>query len=369
MENGQKDRWDKADIIFKSVGVFMIPLIISLIAIFGNSFIQNRQDIEMKTRLYSELMSKREESESLLRKDMFTSILDSFLKSELVSTEEKILKLELLSYNFHESLNIQPLFTHVTKEIDSSDKFSKEDKEEFLDHLRGVAGEIIRKQMSVLESSGQKFSGIADLDGTSEKLEQLPSNIKFPDAFNDKIHYDLSSKMLSFSGSMAVEEKEALLKLSSDGPFKKAVEKLFQKSQEFKNNGKIRMSMTGIERAEKLTLNGIERYFKVIIQGVNPRKKEIKIRLEIIRLKNGKEDPSEEPISADFWLGFFDFPMVDNTRLSDDQRCAIILTQFEEPLTKFTLVYFPGSRASMKEKPYYEEVVKKLLGGLAGPQH
>ena len=38
-----------------------------------------RQAIETNTRLYSELMSRREESESALRKDMFVSIITSFL--------------------------------------------------------------------------------------------------------------------------------------------------------------------------------------------------------------------------------------------------------------------------------------------------
>jgi hypothetical protein len=63
MENREKDRWDKADIILKALGALLIPSIIAIIAVVGNNIIQNRQDIEMKTRLYSELMSKREEAE------------------------------------------------------------------------------------------------------------------------------------------------------------------------------------------------------------------------------------------------------------------------------------------------------------------
>ncbi|MBI3988141.1 MAG: hypothetical protein HY347_00845, partial [candidate division NC10 bacterium] len=64
---------------------------------------------------------------------------------------------------------------------------------------------------------------------------------------------------------------------------------------------------------------------------------------------------------AEFWVGFFDFPMIDNTRLSHDQRCAIVLTAFGGSSADITAIYFPGSYASLKEKPYYQEVVQNLL--------
>ena len=52
--------------------------------------------------------------------------------------------------------------------------------------------------------------------------------------------------------------------------------------------------------------------------------------------------------------------MIDNTRLSHDQRCAVVLQTLEENRAEVTLVYFPGSRASLKEKPFYEDVINKL---------
>ena len=53
--------------------------------------------------------------------------------------------------------------------------------------------------------------------------------------------------------------------------------------------------------------------------------------------------------------------MIDHTRLSHDQRVAITLSNFEDGYANITLVYFPGSYAGLKEKPYYQEVVKELL--------
>jgi hypothetical protein len=54
--------------------------------------------------------------------------------------------------------------------------------------------------------------------------------------------------------------------------------------------------------------------------------------------------------------------MIDNTRLSRDQRAAVILNQMNEGSADLTLVYFPGSYASLKEKVSYDEVMENLRG-------
>jgi hypothetical protein len=55
--------------------------------------------------------------------------------------------------------------------------------------------------------------------------------------------------------------------------------------------------------------------------------------------------------------------MIDNTRLSSDQRCAVVLNDFDsaQGLADLTLVSFPGKYSGLREKPYYDEVVAKLL--------
>ena len=64
--------------------------------------------------------------------------------------------------------------------------------------------------------------------------------------------------------------------------------------------------------------------------------------------------------NVDFDVGFFSTPMIDNTRLSNDQRVALVLTDMNQYGATLSLVYFPGSRASLREKPYYEEILRKL---------
>jgi len=58
-----------------------------------------------------------------------------------------------------------------------------------------------------------------------------------------------------------------------------------------------------------------------------------------------------------------DLPMIDNTRLSHGERCAVSLTQLTTtpPTVQMAIAYFPGSRASLKDKPYYDEVIHDLV--------
>ena len=66
---------------------------------------------------------------------------------------------------------------------------------------------------------------------------------------------------------------------------------------------------------------------------------ELQLRLEITTLK-----PFPKTGRLMVWVGFYDFPMIDNTRLSEDQRCAVVLDNFcedAECTAEITLVYFP----------------------------
>jgi hypothetical protein len=113
-----------------------------------------------------------------------------------------------------------------------------------------------------------------------------------------------------------------------------------------------------------LTLEGTTRQFSLFVLAVDKKKREINVRLEI---KTPKDTLGNVDMSAvEFRVGFFDFPMIDNTRLTHDQRAAVVLNALEEGSADVTLAYFPGSYASLKEKPYYHEVVQKLMGANEG---
>ncbi|HJW30538.1 MAG TPA: hypothetical protein VJ508_15000, partial [Saprospiraceae bacterium] len=154
----KRDGWDKAKIILGPVASLMTALTIGLVSYVASGYLNRSQENEAKTRLYTELMSRREESESALRKDMFTSIINSLLAGSS-TIDEKILQLELLAYNFHESLNLTPLFSYLDRRNNTETRDPKL-RAAYKERLYTMSREVANKQIASLEgvSSAEKFN-------------------------------------------------------------------------------------------------------------------------------------------------------------------------------------------------------------------
>jgi len=93
--------------------------------------------------------------------------------------------------------------------------------------------------------------------------------------------------------------------------------------------------------------------------GFNVDEKTVNVRLDI---ETSVNDKFINMVTQEFTIDYFQFPMIDNTRLSNDMRCAVVMRDFSFPnFVEVDILYFPGSHSSLKEKPYYDDVVKKLL--------
>jgi len=91
----------------------------------------------------------------------------------------------------------------------------------------------------------------------------------------------------------------------------------------------------------------------------NVDEKTVNVRLDI---ETSINDKFINMVTQEFTIDYFQFPMIDNTRLSNDMRCAVVMRDFDFPnFIEVDILYFPGSHSSLKEKPYYDDVVKKLL--------
>jgi len=291
-----RDAWDKADIILKPVGGLLTAVAVGVLGLYTSNYLRERegrdailrermQTSDTNARLYSELTSRREESESALRKDMFTSIINSFLREGPATPEQKMLNLELLVYNFHESLNLKPLFLHIERESRGNPR-----RDEYVARLNQLAESVIKKQMLVIEDGGQTFDATIDT-----------KNLTFPAA---------EGAPASFV-------------------------------------------------AKDMTVDGIRRNVKLEGVTADPASQQLQLRMTIRTAEANRVDTS----STEFWLGYFDFPMIDNTRLPHDQRLAVVLNNFDakQGAADVTVALFPGKYAGLREKPYYDEVLAKLL--------
>jgi|SRR5688572_8635708 len=274
-----KDLWDKLQIIFNPINGLLTAITVALLGYYTSSVLRSNEEANTKERVYTELTSSREMADSALRKDMFLSIIEIFQRPESSSLEAKMLNMELLTYNFHDSLNLKPLFAHMTRLIDESNDPKKKGYEA---RLNQIGRDIATRQLVLLEQVGSKFSRSIDFE------------------------------ML---------KKEGFLELTP----------------------------------ETLTLGEKTREFYLSILGVNPETRQIRLEMGI----RTPEESSAKQLRK-FQLGDFDFPMIDNTRLSGDQRAAVVITQSSDTSAEITLVYFPGSYASLKEKVSYDEVIEQF---------
>jgi hypothetical protein len=296
----KRDFWDKFQIVLHPIGGLITALTIALVSYFGSEYLNRRQSNDAKIRLYTELMSSREQSESALRKDMFNSILGTILKDSR-SLDENILQLELLAYNFHESLNLMPLFLYMDRQI--ANEKDPRIRTDYRNRLYRMAGDVISKQISSLEGSAARETMFitfpADSTGTKPSLSQdVPMDWKDSKLFYDTINVGKSRTV-----------------------YKRVV------------------------------------YLNALSYNVN--EKIVNVRLDI---ETSANDKFVNMVTQEFTVDYFQFPMIDNTRLSNDMRCAVVMRDFAYPdFIEVDILYFPGSHSSLNEKPYYDEVVKKLL--------
>jgi hypothetical protein len=277
----EKDFWDKLAIVFHPLNGLLTALTVALLGYYTSNLLRQNESVQANERVYTELVSSREQAESSLRKDMFLSIIQTFFRPDatgLPDLEAKMLNLELLTYNFHESLNLKPLFAHMNRVIAAAPKPAKD---QYDARLRQMTREVATRQMVLLEQVGQKFSRSVDFE---------------------------------------MVKKTGYLELPP----------------------------------ETLVLGEKERQFSLAVLAVNPETQEMRTEM-VIRTKG---DPNMQ--LRRFNVGNYDFPMIDNTRLSDDQRAAVVVTQSNQDSADITLVFFPGSYASLKEKVSYDEVVEQL---------
>ena len=309
--------------------VLALPLVTLVLGYWFNASLNERQQMDTNTRLYIEMQGRREEADSNLRKDMFNSILQTFIPrdSTLRITSEEVIRqqtlsLELLAANFHESLDIAPLFKDVERRIALEQRATNN---ELRQRLESVALQVIERQLTTM----------ADV-GSVERGDAMASKLKEPE----------SAAYLMF-GARTVSNPAV-------NP----------------GQGTSRLCLT--MKADDGSTH--HRQFTLDVTGFDERQREVLVRLVVTRPITNEQCHqaaldlvASGEVDTNFSVGLFDFPMIDNTRLSNNQRAAVSLIALTPDVLSLKVAYFPSSRASLKDKPYYEEMTRQLVGGRPQP--
>jgi hypothetical protein len=165
--------------------VVAMPLVITVVGLVINSSLSDRQNQESNLRLYADMMARREQADSELRKDMFTHILDKFsepqpTRNSADQLELQVMNLELMAYNFNESIDLGPLFQHLRRQIldipPGAPPAQTKRFAELRDRLEHVAVEVNERQLAVFGDTGVVVRTPAD---NLAQISSSPANIMF----------------------------------------------------------------------------------------------------------------------------------------------------------------------------------------------
>lgn len=136
---------------------------------------QRREAAEQQFRLYTDLMSKREEADTAVRRGLFDKLVGSYLDPKPGDVDKRLVALELLSLNFHDTLNLSPLFWELDRQIAARPPGTA--TEEYRLQLDRIAQQVKNRQASALEVDGSRRTMEVNLGFIGEGL--APQNRSF----------------------------------------------------------------------------------------------------------------------------------------------------------------------------------------------
>lgn len=324
-KNRNRDLWGKVESFAKivaavgvTIGSLWIPYII------GKTSEQSD-----RAKVYMQVMSEREKADTAIRQEMFKTLLANYLgrfEDNATENEEsfrkRIMFLDLLNLNFQEYLNARPLFEDVYSRLENAKKKDKTGSKEYetwgklQEQLIRVAKNVASSQSAMLTPSGLsrtfnltkgkavciRLYSVDNLVELTAKLEKQPLLDRKTESCSDASVLN-SQRMDKGSPAIDVELEEV-------------------------NEAAVRVKVTPYQESFK---NGTLNF----VQALKP------IRFEV---------------------SFFDLPYMDNTRLFDGSRFALLLSHVDkkEEAAEINAIIFKGEFMSLRDRPFFEEMLQKL---------
>jgi len=388
-----KDLWDKLDVLAK----ISLPLVMGMLGFLFNYSVSKKQETENNIKLYTQLLSDKETAENTLRKDMFSKILESFIgdKSKNQGGIDKIkemrLSLELLSRNFHESLDMKPLFRHLLMEIIAQSVELRRAKKQLNEALASDSGngDRLRSAVAVAQAA---LANYYRQQGANKPAGGQTAIMVNETITRELARYDTELReLMSIARRVSRKQREVLedvaqtikIPLSKQDQALKLLNTSFKPTERLPRPEAANRDAACIIKEQRLAfkdssgneIQGSARHFKIRIRYAYPKWRQIHVEVEswgcresgVTRDCTRCSNESAKETTA-FWLDQFDFPLVDNTFIDNEHRYSVVLEEFEVGQAEeienatITLLYYPASYAGLKEKSFYNnQLLNNLL--------
>jgi hypothetical protein len=290
-----------------------LPLVLAAITIVFQWYANQRSSAEIaaadkraldesRNRLYTELLHKREDADTAVRRAVFDKLMDRYLSPDPKDLDDKLVVLELLAVNFHDSLNLSPLFWQIDRQISG---LGNRADPQLREHLTRVSQGVKDRQMAFL--APEDFAKPLPVELAAVPSIALPTEGCV--AIEALTHGGQEASTLEVNASYADKDAQGLPVLH-------------------------------------------QRRFSVAVDCKDPLQQ--RLRLIVTDAATSRR--------WFFWVDLYDFPLVTFTPLSRDERFALVLDRYDDGfgMAWLRLAYFPASRSGAKDKPHVADVMSRL---------
>ena len=328
------DKRDEQKSFIEKYGAVVIPVILTALFSLVGVYISNTYQA---TSTATQLISEREKAESELRASMFKDLITPIVGDlRNLPVERERLLVELLALNFGEHFELKPLMRHVDRSLALAEKTAGNENDrkrlqQERESLRSVSRRVSTRQIAMLLNQGE--------DG--DRTVILP---------------------LAFVEWGADGERD----LRS---FQEQIRKNYQKTKQVGTVGQgesIRLCSPDRKYTALVGLGNCDWLNQTCVMNVNLIEKKC-----LPNQANSSEEPASSAATPNshpaadmqFEIGWFDFPLTDNSLLSDGNRFAVVIQGFEPEYRTVALdfVWFPKAYFAPRERPInYADIRKKL---------
>jgi len=291
------------------ITMLAIPAVLAFVAHEYQQAQAKQQINDARLRLYTELLSKREEADTAVRRGIFDKVMERYLTPGDQGLEVKLVALELLATNFHDSLDLSPLFWQIGREVERA---PAKKRAELRSELNRIADGVKDRQISGLEL-GNGTMGTAGHPMAQGKASMLAD-----------LRLDALTTGPTNGGKPDIDEDFSFPDPDPFGP-------------------------PGGLTTRHLTLWIVDH---------DAARRRVWAIVHARRANKGEKDQRWA-----FWIDAFDFPMVNFTRVSRSERFTLVLQEYGEKkeTARIRLIYFPSARIGAKDKPFIDDVISDLL--------